>query len=241
MTQTLDHVVVVHILIWDKRKSQINEYSDLGFFCIAQGSKWCNKALQTDEFMELVRCTKISCRYGGEESGGSMAQKPNHLLNIKKPSLSLPEALIICQEDQQVRTGSWNGWCHAKDPKLHSSKHDMEGCHIIEVTWIIDVTWGSFMLSWTHRWWWARLHSYMLGVVYTMDHKVVPRRSKNLWLVVELIPRPLQLTPRKHVRLTVKFQVSKRHDILRLSTLSTDMVQRLLQWERQNMCSGRKR
>jgi hypothetical protein len=27
-TQTLDHVVVVHILISDKRKSQINEYSD---------------------------------------------------------------------------------------------------------------------------------------------------------------------------------------------------------------------
>ena len=27
-TQTLDHVVVVHILNWDKRKSQINEYSD---------------------------------------------------------------------------------------------------------------------------------------------------------------------------------------------------------------------
>ena len=27
-TQTLDHVVVVHILFWDKRKSNINEYSD---------------------------------------------------------------------------------------------------------------------------------------------------------------------------------------------------------------------
>ena len=27
-TQTLDHVVVVHILKWDKRKSQINEYSN---------------------------------------------------------------------------------------------------------------------------------------------------------------------------------------------------------------------
>ena len=27
-TQTLDHVVVVHMLIWDKRKSQINEYID---------------------------------------------------------------------------------------------------------------------------------------------------------------------------------------------------------------------
>ena len=26
--QTLDHVVVVHILIWEKRSSQINEYSD---------------------------------------------------------------------------------------------------------------------------------------------------------------------------------------------------------------------
>jgi hypothetical protein len=29
MTQTLDHVVVVHILIWDKRKSQINKYIDI--------------------------------------------------------------------------------------------------------------------------------------------------------------------------------------------------------------------
>ena len=28
MTQTLDHVVVVHKLIGDKRKSQIDEYSD---------------------------------------------------------------------------------------------------------------------------------------------------------------------------------------------------------------------
>ena len=27
-TQTIDHVVMVHILIWDKRKSQINKYSD---------------------------------------------------------------------------------------------------------------------------------------------------------------------------------------------------------------------
>jgi hypothetical protein len=27
-TQILDHVVVVYILIWDKRKSQISEYSD---------------------------------------------------------------------------------------------------------------------------------------------------------------------------------------------------------------------
>jgi hypothetical protein len=30
-TQTLDHVVVVHILILDKRKSQINEYNDTNY------------------------------------------------------------------------------------------------------------------------------------------------------------------------------------------------------------------
>ena len=33
-TQTLDHVVVVHILIRDKRKSQINEYSDFIYICV---------------------------------------------------------------------------------------------------------------------------------------------------------------------------------------------------------------
>ena len=33
--QTLDHVVVVHIFISDKRKSQINEYSDISRRCQA--------------------------------------------------------------------------------------------------------------------------------------------------------------------------------------------------------------
>ena len=36
-TQTLDHVVVVHILIRDKRKSQIKEYSDKHYFNTSQG------------------------------------------------------------------------------------------------------------------------------------------------------------------------------------------------------------
>ena len=31
-TQTLDHVVVVHTLICDKRKSQINKYSEVHHF-----------------------------------------------------------------------------------------------------------------------------------------------------------------------------------------------------------------
>ena len=35
-TQTLDHVVVVHTLIRDKRKSQINEYSDMGTKYVTQ-------------------------------------------------------------------------------------------------------------------------------------------------------------------------------------------------------------
>jgi hypothetical protein len=30
-TQALEHVVVVHILIWDKRKSQINKCSDISY------------------------------------------------------------------------------------------------------------------------------------------------------------------------------------------------------------------
>ena len=43
-TQTLDHVVVVHIVIWDKRKSQINEYSDAEIYvtiqCLQETSHW---------------------------------------------------------------------------------------------------------------------------------------------------------------------------------------------------------
>ena len=58
-TQTLDHVVVVHILIWDKRKSQINEYSDysmsydheevFNFFELFESSLWLKNDLQVAE------------------------------------------------------------------------------------------------------------------------------------------------------------------------------------------------
>ena len=41
-TETLDHVVVVHILLWDKRKSQINE--NIVIFPMNNGkAKWTNK------------------------------------------------------------------------------------------------------------------------------------------------------------------------------------------------------
>ena len=39
-TQTLDHVVMVHILIWDKRKSHINEYSDISTNGDDRGGAW---------------------------------------------------------------------------------------------------------------------------------------------------------------------------------------------------------
>ena len=42
-THTLDHVVVVHILICDKRKSQINEYSDPLVF--HRGVGWFHKSI----------------------------------------------------------------------------------------------------------------------------------------------------------------------------------------------------
>jgi hypothetical protein len=34
-TQTLNHVIVIHILIWNKGKSQINECSDSCNYCIS--------------------------------------------------------------------------------------------------------------------------------------------------------------------------------------------------------------
>ena len=43
----------------------------------------------------------------------------------------------------------------------------------------------------------------------------------------------------KNVKVTIEFEVSKRH-MLRLE-LFTNMVQRVLHWERQKKCYGRKR
>ena len=40
-TQTLNHVVVVHVLIWDKRKSQINKYSDIWCDLVGQERECC--------------------------------------------------------------------------------------------------------------------------------------------------------------------------------------------------------
>ena len=57
-------------------------------------------------------------------------------------------------------------------------------------------------------------------------------------MVVELIPTPLQFTQRKNCLSDHGVEVPKTH-ILR-PTLSIDMAQRVLRWERQKTCFGRK-
>jgi hypothetical protein len=63
------------------------------------------------------------------------------------------------------------------------------------------------------------------GVVYIMDREVVPRLCKIC-----------DYTNEQNVRVTMEFEVSRVH-ILRFA-LSIDMVQLVLQWERQKICSG---
>ena len=77
------------------------------------------------------------------------------------------------------------------------------------------------------------------GVVYTMDHEVVPRPGKICDWLLNSSQDHFSLHQGKNVGVTMEFEVPKRH-ILR-PTLSTDMVQRVLQWERQKRFSSRKR
>ena len=48
-TQTLDHVVVIHISIWDKRKSHINEYSDFNPFFLSESHQESQEILIMDK------------------------------------------------------------------------------------------------------------------------------------------------------------------------------------------------
>ena len=72
-----------------------------------------------------------------------------------------------------------------------------------------------------------------------MDHKVIPRPCKNFDWLLNSSWDHFGLHQGKNVKVTMEFEVPKRH-ILR-PTLSTDMVQQILQWERQKRCSHRKR
>ena len=71
-----------------------------------------------------------------------------------------------------------------------------------------------------------------------MDHVVDPRPCKICDLLLNSSWNHFCLHQGKNVRVTMEFEVPKRH-VLR-PTLSTDMIQRVLRWERQKSCFGRK-
>ena len=72
-----------------------------------------------------------------------------------------------------------------------------------------------------------------------MDHEVVLGPCKIYDWVLNSSWDHFNLHQGKNVRVTMEFEVPKRH-ILR-PTLSIDMVQQALRWERQKRCFGRKR
>ena len=72
-----------------------------------------------------------------------------------------------------------------------------------------------------------------------MDHEVVPRLCKPCdWLLNSSYDH-FGLHQGKMIKMTMQFEVSKRH-LLR-PTLSIDMVQQVLRWERQKRCYYRKK
>ena len=80
--------------------------------------------------------------------------------------------------------------------------------------------------------------SYLL-VVYTVDHEVVPKLCKIYDWLSNLSWTISVCTKGKKVRATMEFEVPKRHSLR--PTLSVNMVQHVLQWERQNRCSNIKK
>ena len=72
-----------------------------------------------------------------------------------------------------------------------------------------------------------------------MDYEVIPRPC-NVCVVVEFVQEPLWFTPRKKiVKVTMEFEIPKRH--IQGVHFSTNMIQRVLQKERQKRCHDRKR
>ena len=87
--------------------------------------------------------------------------------------------------------------------------------------------WSSGVSNWALKFW----SLIALGVVDTMDHEVVPRPCKICDWLLNSSWDHFGLHPRQNVKVTMEFNVPKSH-ILR-PTLSTDMVQQALRWERQ--------
>ena len=78
-----------------------------------------------------------------------------------------------------------------------------------------------------------------LGDVYTMNHEVIPRPCRICNWLLNSSWNHFGLHQGKNVKVTIEFEVPKRH--IPRHTLSTDMLQWVLLWERQKRCSGRKK
>ena len=93
------------------------------------------------------------------------------------------------------------------------------------------------MLSGTdYNKWWRRFA--FLWVVYIIDHEVIPRSCKSCDWMLNSSWDCFSLHQEKNVIMNIEFEVPKSQ--LLGPTLSIDMVQRVLQWERQKRCSSRK-
>ena len=69
-----------------------------------------------------------------------------------------------------------------------------------------------------------------------MDHEVVMRPCRIRDWLLNLSRNHFSLHQGKNVRVTMEFQVPKRH--ISLPTISTNMVQHVLRWEWQKRCSS---
>ena len=76
-----------------------------------------------------------------------------------------------------------------------------------------------------------------LGVLYTMDHEVVTRPYRICDRLLNLSQVHIGLHQGKNVRVTMDFEVPYRHNLR--PTLSTNMVQLVLRWDRKMRCFGR--
>jgi hypothetical protein len=81
---------------------------------------------------------------------------------------------------------------------------------------------------------WSKDGLPLLGVVYTMDNEVVPRPCNICDWLLNSSPDHFGLHQVKNDRVTMEFEVP----ILR-STLFINMLQWVLQWERQKRCFGK--
>ena len=74
---------------------------------------------------------------------------------------------------------------------------------------------------------------YFFGVVYTMDHEVIPRPSKQCDWTLKSSKDDLGLHQGKNGRVITEVEVHKLFFFK--PTLSTVMVQRVFRWDKQNM------